>query len=86
MEIPEGIECDEEYRRVKVSRLKKSLYGLKVSPKRWNVRFKTAAEKMGLQADQDEPCLFTWMCGDEIAFIVLYVDDMIKASNSKDKL
>ena len=39
MEIADGINCDAEIRRTKVYKLQKALYGLRISPKRWNVRF-----------------------------------------------
>ena len=38
MEIPDGLECDPEVRKTKVCLLQKSLHGLRISPKRWNVR------------------------------------------------
>ena len=60
MEIPDGLECNPEVRKTNVCKLQKSLYGLRVSPKRWNVRFSEEALKLGLEKDISEPCLFTW--------------------------
>ncbi|CAB0037256.1 unnamed protein product, partial [Trichogramma brassicae] len=40
--------------------LNKALYGLKVSPKRWNERFSEVATELGLENDINEPCLYTW--------------------------
>ena len=60
MEIPEGIECSNEVRKRKVCKLEKALYGLKVSSKCWNEKFKETATKMGLTSDPDEHCLFSW--------------------------
>ena len=51
MEIPDGLECDPEDRKTKVCKLQKSLYGLRVSPKRWNVRFSEKALNLGLEKD-----------------------------------
>lgn len=45
MEIPEGLEID---RKSKMCKLRKTLYGLKTSPKRWNIRFSEEADKLGL--------------------------------------
>ena len=36
MEIPEGIDVSTDTRREKVCKIEKALYGLKISPKRWN--------------------------------------------------
>ena len=41
---------------------------------------------MGLENDLHDPCLFTWRKNGELAVILLYVDDMLIASNSIDKL
>jgi len=86
MTIPEGVDCDDVIRATKICRLKKSLYGLKISPKRWNEKFKKEVEKLGLESDINEPCLFTWRKQGKMALIVLYVDDMVIASNDKEKL
>ena len=59
-EIPDEIECSNEVRKRKVYKLEKALYGLKVSSKCWNEKFKEKAEKMGLTSDPDEHCLFSW--------------------------
>ena len=59
MEIPEGVNTRES-EKFKVCKLKKTLYGLKVSPKRWNQRFTVEVNKLGLQRDILDPCLFIW--------------------------
>ncbi|XP_058791036.1 uncharacterized protein LOC131664165 [Phymastichus coffea] len=86
MEIPEGLEVDEFTRKTKVCRLHKVLYGLKISPKKWNERFTEEVLKLGLQKDINEPCLFTYRYKGIIVFLVLYVDDIITASNCSKKL
>ena len=43
--------CDAEIRRTKVCKLQKALYGLRISPKRLNVRFLEEALKLGLERD-----------------------------------
>uniref|UniRef100_A0A6V7M123 Integrase catalytic domain-containing protein n=1 Tax=Bracon brevicornis TaxID=1563983 RepID=A0A6V7M123_9HYME len=80
MEIPEGANTSAS-ERTKVCRLKKTLYGLKISPKKWNQRFTEEVSKLGLERDIHDPCLFTWRKGNTMAFLVLYVDDIILASN-----
>ena len=49
MEIPEGVGYD-----------KKAIHGLRVSPKRWNIRLTKEAKILGLENDLNEPCVFTW--------------------------
>lgn len=85
MEIPEGVIITDETRE-KVYKLKRALYGLRISPKRWNKKFTEVANSLGLISDDHDPCLFTWHSEDKIALVVLYVDDMLVASNDKDKL
>lgn len=86
MEIPDGTNTSERIRRTKVYKLKKSLYGLKVSPKKWNKKFSEEVRKLGLENDLHDPCLFTWRQKGKLAMVVLYVDDMLVASNDSEKL
>ena len=77
MEIPDGLECDPEDRKTKVCKLQKSLYGLRISPKRWNLRFSEEALKQGLEKDMNEPCLFTWRKEEKVVLLILYVDVLL---------
>lgn len=86
MEIPEGINCPNERKANKVCKLKKALYGLKISSKRWNETFAQAVRKLGLTAHDSKPCLFIWRNRNKIAILLLYVDDMILASNDSRKM
>ena len=40
---------------------------------------------MGLEHDINEPCLFTWRKQGKFAFVVLYVDNLVIASNDLEK-
>lgn len=86
MEIPDGLEIDEHTRKSKVCKLEKALYGLKISPKKWNKRFTEETRKLGLENDLHEPCLYTWRKDGKVAILAIYVDDILAASNDKDKL
>ena len=59
---------------------------MRISPKRWNLRFTEVAEKAGLAAHDIEPCLFTWRKVEKFLILLLYVDDMLIASNDRQKL
>ena len=86
MEIPDGLEVSASNRQNKVCKLEKALYGLKVSPKKWNERFSVEMEKVGLQRDINEPCLFTYRLMGMLIILVLYVDDILLAGNNKSKM
>lgn len=58
----------------------------RVSLKKWNRRFTEEALKLGLENDLNEPCLFTWRKEGKVAVLLLYVDDMLLASNDIEKL
>lgn len=73
-------------RETKVCKLKKSLKGFQISPKRWNKRFTEEVEKLDLEIDINKPCLFTWSKRGKVGFIVLYVDYMLIGSNCRGKL
>ena len=65
-----------------VYRLKKSLYGLKQSPKQWNdmlVRFLTV--ECGLTQLRSDECLFFKRTGQHFMLVAIYVDDIVVAYN-----
>ena len=86
MEIPEGIECSSDIKRQKVCKLEKTLYGLKVSLKCWNQRFTETVKGFGLKPDFYEPRLFTWHDRNKFLILMVYVDDILLASNDRIKL
>ncbi|KAK7603020.1 hypothetical protein V9T40_003019 [Parthenolecanium corni] len=86
MEIPEGIECSEKFKREKVCKLERALYGLRISPQKWNQLFTEFMATQNFIACPSDPCLFKWKEGNNFTILLLYVDDMIIASNSKKKL
>ena len=85
MEIPEGLHVQEEAKLTKVCKLKKSLYGLKISLKNWNNKFTEKMRKLDLENDLHDPCLFTWRYKGQMAMVKLYVDDMLIVSNNSEK-
>lgn len=86
MEIPEGTQMNKNEQNDKVCELKRALYGLKISPKRWNERFTEVARKVGLENSNNEPCLFTSRNDEKFLILLLYVDDILIASNDECKL
>ena len=59
--------------------LKRTLYGLKRSPRHWYDKAKNLLEKIGLKQCKNSPCLFkgTIIKGEPPIYLGLYVDDFI---------
>lgn len=84
MYIPEGFSEEIKYKSTKVLKLKKSLYGLQVSPKKWNERFHKVMEELKMTPDGAEPCLYIWREKEEFVTLTIYVDDiLITGTNSE---
>ena len=82
----DGLELDVHKKKTKESKLERALYGLNISPKKWNKRVSEEIIKLRIENDLHEPCLLTRRKAGKMAVILLYVDDMLIASNSKEKL
>ena len=65
-----------------VCKLLKSLYGLKQAPRAWFERFSTQLLHMGFQASLLDSSLFTLRHGNLVAFLLVYVDDIVLTGNS----
>ena len=68
-----------------VCRLKKSIYGLKQSSHCWNVVLDDHLKKMGFVQTTTDPCVYR-ASGGEPVYIGVYVDDIILAAQSNEKL
>nr|GEV11240.1 putative reverse transcriptase, RNA-dependent DNA polymerase [Tanacetum cinerariifolium] len=60
-----------------VCKLKKSLYGLKQSPRAWFGRFTLAMKKYGYKQSNSDHTLFVRHKGDRVTCLIIYVGDMI---------
>ena len=61
----------------KVFRLRKSLYGLKQSPRAWFGKFSHAVEKFGLQKSKSDHFVFYRNSNSGIILLVVYVADIV---------
>ena len=68
-----------------VCKLKKSLYGLKQSPRCWNEALDKHLKKMGFVQANSDPCIYTASRG-ELSLIAVYVDDIILAGRSDKRM
>ena len=64
-----------------VCKLQKSIYGLKQAFRSSNIRFDQAVKSFGFTQNPDERCVYKRLEGKVIAFLVLYVDDILLIRN-----
>ena len=84
MKQPEGFEV--KGKENLVCKLKKSIYGLKLSPRCWNAALDTQLKQMGFTQSENDPCIYYKDTGGEMFYIGVYVDDIILAGKSEGKL
>ena len=83
MQQPKGyIRFGEEHL---VCKLKKSLYGLKQSPRCWNKVFQEYLESIGFKQNTADPCVFCRTVG-TMAVIAVYVDDLILSTKTSQEM
>jgi hypothetical protein len=84
MTQPEGFAVEgKEYMRCK---LKKSIYGLKQVSRQWYIKFDEIIRSFGFSENKVDNCIFIRFKGKDFTIIVLYVDDILLASNDKNML
>lgn len=85
MEQPEGY-VDEQFPE-KVCLIKRSLYGLRQSPRQWNTRFDEFISSHGYTRSEYDICVyFKEYEEDSYIYLLLYVDDILIVSKSKDQV
>jgi hypothetical protein len=67
-----------------VCKLKKSLYGLKQSPRMWYQNFDTYILGLGFVRSRADQCVYSKQIGNHFIYVVLYVDDMLLVGNNMD--
>ena len=60
-----------------VLKLRKSLYGLRQSPRNWNNTFACAIESIGFKSIYSDPCVYVYGSGKEYVVLSIYVDDVL---------
>ena len=68
-----------------VCRLKRSLYGLKQSPRCWNTAFTDYLESISLVQSEADPCVFVGTV-DTVTVVAVYVDDLVLIAKTTNEL
>jgi hypothetical protein len=71
-------------RKALICKLKKSLYGLKQSPRMWYRKFDTYMLGLGFTRSKEDHRVYLKLIGDHLIYLVLYVDDMLLIGNNKE--
>lgn len=83
IKLPIG--CRDEMKD-KVCKLKKALYGLKDSPKNWNVKFHNVITDLGFVRSDFEYCLYIKISNNNKTYLLLYIDDLLLASTCHSEI
>ena len=65
----------------KIYKLCRSIYGFKLASRRWNIHFNHRVKEFGFIQNEDESYVYKKVSGIHVAFIVLYVDDILLTGN-----
>ncbi|KAL0445424.1 UNVERIFIED_CONTAM: Retrovirus-related Pol polyprotein from transposon TNT 1-94, partial [Sesamum latifolium] len=65
----------------KVCRLQRSIYGLKQASRSWNTRFDEVIRGYDFIKNDYDPCVYKKISGSTVAYLVLYVDDILLIGN-----
>ena len=82
LQPPEGYETTPGM----VWKLDKALYGLAASPRLWYGCITKLLMEIGFKPSLADPCIFVKKTTDGIAFISLYVDDLVITGNDKESI
>ncbi|KAJ9562866.1 hypothetical protein OSB04_008026 [Centaurea solstitialis] len=84
MSQPEGFK--EKGKEHLVCKLKKSIYGLKQASRQWYLKFDEVMKRFNFTKNSVDQCIYFKNSGSQFTILVLYVDDILIASNNKDML
>ena len=84
MDQPEGFVVPEKENLI--CRLKKSLYGLKQSPRQWYKRFDSFMLSHDFKRSDYDSCVYLKTVNDSAIYLLLYVDDILIAAKDKSEI
>lgn len=62
--------------------LSRSLYGLKQAPRAWYQRIAAFLHQLGFRSTRSDASLFVYQTGNDMAYLLLYVDDIILTAST----
>ena len=62
-------------------KLQRSIYGLVQASRSWNIRFDSVIKAYGFIQTFGEACIYKKVSGSFVAFLILYVDDILLIGN-----
>ena len=65
----------------KVCKLQRSIYRLKQASRSWNLRFDEVIKEFGFVQNVEESCIYKKVSESSVAFLVLYVDNILLIGN-----
>ncbi|GKC82241.1 retrovirus-related pol polyprotein from transposon TNT 1-94, partial [Tanacetum coccineum] len=75
-----------EFKEHMVCKLKRSIYGLKQASRQWYLKFHEVMSKFQFKKNAVDQCIYLKLSGSKLVILVLYVDDIILASNDLNML
>ncbi|GJU60323.1 retrovirus-related pol polyprotein from transposon TNT 1-94 [Tanacetum coccineum] len=79
MEQPEGFFIDGKEKMM--CKLKKSIHGLKQASRQWYIKFNDTITSFSFEEIIDDRCIYRKITWSKFIFLVLYVDDILLATN-----
>ncbi|KAL0448784.1 UNVERIFIED_CONTAM: Secreted RxLR effector protein [Sesamum latifolium] len=79
MDQPEGFTAVGEEQ--KVCRLQRSIYGLKQASRSWNTHFDKVIRSYDFIKNDCDPCIYKKISGSSVAYLVIYVNDILLIGN-----
>ena len=70
----------------KMWKLQRSIYGLVQAYQSWNIRFDKVIKAYGFIQTFGEACIYKKGSGSSVAFLILYVDDILLIANDMEIL
>ena len=84
MNQPDGFQKEGEEHLV--CQLRKSIYGLKQASRQWYLKFDEVVTSLGFKENDVDQCIYMLMSAGSFIILVLYVDDILLASNDMNLL
>ena len=70
----------------KICKLQRSINGLVQASRSWNIRFDEMIKAFGFMQTYGEACVYKKVSGSSVAFLILYVDDILLIGNDTEFL